>query len=72
MLLPRPQLFFIIVHDCYGSDDDEEAFSIHVDASSGRKEEKHDNFFEKLKFNNTSVAKEKKRKLFKKKTKLLN
>ena len=59
MLLPRPQLFFIIVHDCYGSDDDEEAFSIHVDASSGRKEEKYDNFFEKLKFNNMSVAKEK-------------
>ena len=59
MLLPRPLLYFIIVHDCYGSDDDEEAFSIHVDASSGRKEEKYDNFFEKLKFNNTSVAKEK-------------
>ena len=33
MLLPRPLLYFIIVHDCYGSDDDEEAFFIHVDAS---------------------------------------
>ena len=39
MLRPLSQLFFIIVHDCFGSDDDdeEEAFSIHVDASCRRR-----------------------------------